>query len=441
MRDGFIKVAAGTPQIRVADCRYNAEQIFTLMREADKQGVRVLALPELCLTGYTCGDLFLQDTLLRGAEEGLATILEATKHLDLLAAVGLPVRHQNKLYNCAAVLHRGEILALVPKPYLPNYGEFYEKRWFEPAGPGDRLFSFCGQEVYLGSDVIFPCESMPGLTVGVEICEDLWASTPPSVALAEAVAGSEEAFVALMNQRASELGMEHTHFLNCTGLPASGHVTCAYDIALMSRALILNHPEIREFTTIWMDTLRDGQFQLSNTNKLIRFYEGATGLKTGSTDSALYCLSATAEKEGMELIAVILGAPTSSDRFEGAKALLNYGFAAYALVPVAPSEPLTPVPVTLGTAASVQPGLAQERQLLLPKGEAGKVTTTVDLPSALSAPVEAGQELGHLTVLVDGQAVEEIPLVAQEAVGKRSLWQVYGGLLALLFCGAGEAGF
>ena len=179
MRDGFIKVAAGTPQIRVADCRYNAEQIFTLMREADKQGVRVLALPELCLTGYTCGDLFLQDTLLRGAEEGLATILEATKHLDLLAAVGLPVRHQNKLYNCAAVLHRGEILALVPKTYLPNYGEFYEKRWFEPAGPGDRLFSFCGQEVYLGSDVIFPCESMPGLTVGVEICEDLWASTPP----------------------------------------------------------------------------------------------------------------------------------------------------------------------------------------------------------------------------------------------------------------------
>ena len=151
MRDGFIKVAAGTPQIRVADCRYNAEQIFTLMREADKQGVRVLALPELCLTGYTCGDLFLQDTLLRGAEEGLATILEATKHLDLLAAVGLPVRHQNKLYNCAAVIHRGEILGLVPKTYLPNYGEFYEKRWFEPGRrPATAVFSCCGQEVYLG---------------------------------------------------------------------------------------------------------------------------------------------------------------------------------------------------------------------------------------------------------------------------------------------------
>ena len=256
------------------------------------------------------------------------------------------------------------------------------------------------------------------------------------VAMAEYLAGSESAFVEKMNARAAELGMEDTVFCNCTGLPAEGHHASAYDIALMSRELILYHPDIRTYTTIWMDTLRDGDFQLANTNKLVRYYEGATGLKTGSTDAALYCLSATAEKEGMELIAVILGAPTSNDRFEGAKALLNYGFATYALVPVAPSEPLTPVPVTLGTAASVQPGLAQERQLLLPKGEAGKVTTTVDLPSALSAPVEAGQELGHLTVLVDGQAVEEIPLVAQEAVGKRSLWQVYGGLLAALFCGA-----
>ena len=186
MRDGFVKVAAGTPAIRVADCRWNAEQVFTLMREADKQGVRVLVLPELCLTGYTCGDLFLQDTLLKGAEEALATVLEATKNLDMLTALGLPVRHRGKVYNCAAVIHKGDILGLVPKTWVPNYGEFYEKRWFEPACPGDRLFSFCGQEVYLGADVIFPCDTVPGLTVGVEICEDLWASTPPSVALAEA---------------------------------------------------------------------------------------------------------------------------------------------------------------------------------------------------------------------------------------------------------------
>ena len=139
MRDGFIKVAAGTPKIRVADCRYNAEQIFTMMREADKQGVKVLCLPELCLTGYTCGDLFLQDTLLCGAEEGLQTILEATRNLDMVTVLGLPVRCKwdNKLYNCAAVIQSGEILGLVPKTYLPNYGEFYEERWFASgAGAG-----------------------------------------------------------------------------------------------------------------------------------------------------------------------------------------------------------------------------------------------------------------------------------------------------------------
>jgi NAD+ synthase (glutamine-hydrolysing) len=186
MRDGFIKVAAGTPKIRVADCRYNAEQIFTLMREADKQGVRVLCLPELCLTGYTCGDLFLQDTLLRGAEEGLRTILDATRNLDMVTALGLPVRCKwnNKLYNCAAVIQRGEILGLVPKTYLPNYGEFYEARWFASGKGADFAIELCGQETSLCADYLFACEEMPNLVLGVEICEDLWAAEAPSVALA-----------------------------------------------------------------------------------------------------------------------------------------------------------------------------------------------------------------------------------------------------------------
>ena len=186
MRDGFVTVAAGTPAIRVADCRYNAESCFTLMREAYRQGVRVLCLPELCLTGYTCGDLFLQDTLLDGAEEALFTVLEATRSLDMIAAVGLPVRRHNKLYNCAAVIHKGEILGVVPKTHLPNYGEFYEKRWFTPGGPADRLFTLCSQETVFGTDVLFSCETLPGLTIGVELCEDLWAPQPPSVRLAQA---------------------------------------------------------------------------------------------------------------------------------------------------------------------------------------------------------------------------------------------------------------
>ena len=184
MRDGFVKVAAGTPSIRVADCRYNAESCFTLMREADRQGVRVLVLPELCLTGYTCGDLFLQETLLRGAEEALSTVLEATKHLDMVTALGLPVRFENKLYNCAAVIQKGVILGLVPKTHLPNYGEFYEARWFAPGPAETRQVTLCGQSVPLGSRQLFFCQDLPELVLGVELCEDLWAVEPPSTRLA-----------------------------------------------------------------------------------------------------------------------------------------------------------------------------------------------------------------------------------------------------------------
>ena len=186
MRDGFISVAAGTPKIRVEDCRYNAEQIFTLMREADKQGVKVLALPELCLTGYTCGDLFLQDTLLRGAEEGLQTILEATRNLEIVTALGLPVwdKWDNKLYNCAAIIQKGEILGLIPKVYLPNYGEFYEQRWFASGSGVEHGIELCGQHVSLCTNQTFACDTMPNLVIGVEICEDLWAPAPPSVELA-----------------------------------------------------------------------------------------------------------------------------------------------------------------------------------------------------------------------------------------------------------------
>ena len=163
MRDGFIKVAAGTPSIRVADCQYNAEQCIGLIRQAAEQKVKVLALPELCLTGYTCGDLFLQDTLLRGAEEALAAVLEATKELDILTAVGLPVRNKwtGKLYNCAAILFRGELFGLVPKLHLPNYGEFYEQRWFASGEGVDHMIELCGQEVSLSANAVFQCEAVP----------------------------------------------------------------------------------------------------------------------------------------------------------------------------------------------------------------------------------------------------------------------------------------
>ena len=185
MRDGFIKVAAGTPQIRVADCRYNAEQIFTLMREADQQGVRVLCLPELCLTGSTCGDLFFHDTLLKGAEDGLTTILDATKNLDMITVVGLPVRCRQKLYNCAAVISKGEILGLIPKTTLANHGESCDGRWFTSGQGVETMLSLCGQDVSLHAGVTFACETMPNLVIGVEVGDDLRGMTPPSVALAK----------------------------------------------------------------------------------------------------------------------------------------------------------------------------------------------------------------------------------------------------------------
>ena len=257
-----------------------------------------------------------------------------------------------------------------------------------------------------------------------------------SVALAEHLAGSEEAFVAQMNQRAAELGMNDTCFVNCTGLPAAGHLTSAYDIALMSRELILNHPDIRQFTTIWMDSIRDGAFQLSNTNKLIRFYEGATGLKTGSTDSAKYCLSATAERDGMELIAVVLGAETSDKRFETAKSLLSFGFANYTLMDVYPTQALPPVDVLLGEQATVQPVLSSSSRILVEKADLDKVTTSVDLAGNVEAPVEQGQKLGTMRVCIDGVEQQTIDIVADAAVARLTIPGIFSNFLDLLFMGS-----
>ena len=186
MKDGFISVACGTPKLRLADCHYNAEQTFTMMRQAEKAGVKVLVLPELGLTGYSCGDLFYQDTLLRGAEEALSTVLEATRNLEVVTAVGLPVRANNKLYNCAVIIQKGQILGLVPKSHLPNYGEFYEKRQFAPAPEARMCVRLCGQELILAAGQVFHCEDIPELVLGFEICEDLWAPDSPSVDMAKA---------------------------------------------------------------------------------------------------------------------------------------------------------------------------------------------------------------------------------------------------------------
>ena len=247
-------------------------------------------------------------------------------------------------------------------------------------------------------------------------------------ALAEFIAGSESAFVEQMNIRAGQLKMFDTHFVNCTGLDddpeAKNHLTSAYDIAIMSRELMLNHPDIQKFTTIWMDTVRNGAFGLSNTNKLIRFYPGATGLKTGFTSGAGYCLSATAQRDGMGLIAVVLGAKTSQERFAGCKALLDYGFANFALVrPELPAE--NKIPVKLGTEKSVTAVPGENVQLLIDKAQKNSVNIQLTLEEELTAPVSKGQKIGTLTVRAGEQILSRVPMVAGEAVPKLRWWDVF----------------
>ncbi len=252
-----------------------------------------------------------------------------------------------------------------------------------------------------------------------------------ATALAEHVAGSESAFVEMMNARASELGMENTHFVNCTGLDdgenADQHLTTARDIALMSREL-LKHDEIRNYTTIWTDTVRGGTFGLSNTNKLVRFYDGTTGLKTGFTSGAGYCLSASAERNGIELIAVVMHCQSSTDRFSSAKALLDYGFANYALVTPDFEIALDPISVTLGKEETVTPVLSDPTPVLIRKEQQASVTRTYVPEESLCAPVAEGQTVGMLTVEADGEVLKEIPVVAACAVEKLS----YGDVLLRL---------
>ena len=274
-----------------------------------------------------------------------------------------------------------------------------------------------GSQIYLKAGETMPVSDMLK-SIAVSSANDC------ACAMAEHLAGSEEAFVARMNQRAEELGMADTNFVNCTGLDdspeAANHRTSAYDIALMSRELLKIHPGIKNYTTIWMDTVRQGAFGLSNTNKLIRFYQGATGLKTGFTSGAGYCLSASAQREGMELVAVVMGAETSQKRNDACRQLLDYGFANFAVVTPELTE-APEVPVKLGKAEQVAVTLGQSEGLLIDKDQKSTITTEVTTEESVTAPVSQGQRLGTLTVRSGEQVLREIPLVAAEGV-ERLRW-------------------
>ncbi len=252
------------------------------------------------------------------------------------------------------------------------------------------------------------------------------------VALAEHMAGSEEAFVARMNRRAEELGLRDTHFTSCSGLADSdAHYSCAHDLAVISRELI-GHEMIKQYSTIWMDSIRGGKFGLSNTNKLIFYYPGATGLKTGFTSKAMYCLAATAQRDGAEYIAVVLHASTSAERFESAKVLLNHAFASYKLVPAVQPEALAPVTVLMGEADAVQPVLPDSAAVLIEKSAADRLRYDVALSPALEAPVREGQEIGSVRVYTGDELMCTLPLLAERSVPRMGLWHRFLSLLDAL---------
>lgn len=294
--------------------------------------------------------------------------------------------------------------------------------WEEPVQTSEYAASMGGSQVYLE-----PGEEMP--VWEMVKCVVVSSANDAAVALAEKVAGSEEAFVEKMNARAAELGMTNTLFKNTNGLDddVEGHVTSARDIAIMSRELITKHPKILEYSSIWMDTIRGGEFGLTNTNRLIRFYRGANGLKTGSTSKAKFCISATAERNGMQLIAVIMAAQTRDERNEAAKKLLDYGFAGWEVARREP-EPLEPMRVFGGVIDSVSLGY-DAAQAVVKKGDGARIERRIELPESISAPVTEGDEVGRVDYLLDGEVIASVPVRAAESAGKISYGEV---LLRLL---------
>ena len=258
------------------------------------------------------------------------------------------------------------------------------------------------------------------------------------VAMAEHLAGSESAFVDMMNEKAKELGMENTHFMNTNGLDIceDDHYSSARDVAIMSREL-MKHETIFNYTSIWMDTLRGGKFQLANTNKLIRFYDGANGLKTGSTSKALCCLSAAAKRNDMQLIAVVLGAPTSAERFASAKSLLDYGFANYAVnTQITAGDEVQKIAVEKGVDKEVGVVAGDSCSTLVKKGQEDNITKEIKIDETITAPIEAGQKIGTMTISRDGEVIADIDLNASSAIEKKGIGLIIKDFFATIFFGS-----
>ena len=290
----------------------------------------------------------------------------------------------------------------------------------------DHAYNMGGSQIWLEPGETFTLDEMIKA-----ICVS--SANDAAVAVAEFIGGSEPAFAEMMNQKAAELGMVNTTFKNACGLDEEGHLSTARDVAIMSREILLNHPQITDYTTIWMDTLRGGQTQLLNTNKLLKRYQGITGLKTGTTSGAGVCISASASRDGLDLLAVVLGAASSAERFDAATALLDYGFANFENVTApAPENAPTSLPVTGGAEETVKLEYAVPQKLLVQKGEGGALNAELELPQTLAAPLAAGQQVGTVTVRSGETVLGSWPVTAAGEVQPMTVRLGFERLLAAL---------
>ena len=282
--------------------------------------------------------------------------------------------------------------------------------------------SMGGSQIWLEEGEVLTVEEMLK-------CVAVVSANDCAVALGEHLAGSEESFVSMMNRRAQELGMQNTRFVNACGLTEEGHFTSAYDIGLMSGQLLREHPWISDYVTIWQDSVRAGASVLNNTNKLLKSYPDITGLKTGYTSTAGYCVSATAQREGLHLIAVIMGGESSASRNGDAAALLSWGFANYAAITLTADQPLLPLPVTMGKTDRIPLELGEQQPMVLEKRLLGGLEKTLELPESLSAPVEQGQTVGTLIVRREGKELCRIPVLAARGTERLGLWDLFRAVL------------
>ncbi len=290
----------------------------------------------------------------------------------------------------------------------------------------DHAYNMGGSQIWLEPGETFTLEEMIKA-----ICVS--SANDAAVAVAEFIGGSEPAFAELMNQKAAALGMTNTTFKNACGLDEAGHLSTARDVAVMSREMLLNHPQITNYTTIWMDTLRGGATQLLNTNKLLKRYQGVTGLKTGTTSGAGVCISASASRDGLNLLAVVLGAASSAERFDAATALLDYGFANFENVAApAPENAPASLPVTGGAEESVELRYAAPEKILVQKGEGAALTAALELPGTLAAPLAEGQQVGTVTVYSGETALGSWPVTAASTVQPMTMRLGFERLLAAL---------